>query len=82
VGCHHKTSNPTNPLGVIPTKEIMNARKHIHKLLDSLWNSGKQRGKIYAELSRELGWNYHTGDIKTLDEAREVYRLLQQRAGQ
>lgn len=76
VGCHHKTSNPTNPLGVIPTKAIMHARKHIHALLDSMWSSGKQRGKLYAELSRELGWTYHTANIRTVDEARKVYRLL------
>lgn len=79
VGCHHKTSNRTHPLGIIPTREIMNARKHIHKLLDSMWNSGKQRGQIYAELSRELGWSYHTANIRSMDEARTVYKLLQER---
>jgi hypothetical protein len=78
VGCHHKTSNPTNPLGVIPTREITNARKRIHVLLDSMWSSGKQRGAIYAYLSRELGYSYHTANIKSMDEARKVYKLLTQ----
>ena len=33
VGCHHKTTSPTKPLGCIPTKEIKAARHHIHKFL-------------------------------------------------
>ena len=41
VGCHHKTKNRTRPLGCIPTPEIKNARKHIHAILDPLWQSGK-----------------------------------------
>ena len=36
VGCHHKTKNPTRPLGCIPNKEMKNARKHIHNLLDPI----------------------------------------------
>ena len=43
VGCHHKTENRTQPLGCIPTKEIRDARKHIHALLDSMWESGLDR---------------------------------------
>jgi len=36
VGCHHKTSKPTQPLGHIPTPEIRKARQHIHMILDPL----------------------------------------------
>lgn len=33
VGCHHKTQNPTRPLGCIPTNEI---KKHVKKSTE-LW---------------------------------------------
>lgn len=81
VGCHHKTANGTQPLGVIPTKEIMNARKCIHALLDPLWKTRKvSRGKIYTKLSKELGYSYHTGEIKCLKEARRIYLIIKEQA--
>ena len=77
VGCHHKTNNPTEPLGVIATKELKNARQHIHRILDPLWKDGVlQRKQIYAYLTEKLGWEYHTAKIRTIEEAREVYRLV------
>ena len=79
VGCHRKTKNPVRPLGCIPTKNIRNARKRIHKLLDPLWGSGKiKRRTIYKKLSDKLGWQYHTAKIKSLEEAHRVYRILQE----
>jgi hypothetical protein len=77
VGCHHKTKNRTQPLGNIPTPELRNARNHIHKLLDPLWQSGSYKRKsLYCELSEAIGWKYHTAKIKSLEEAREVYKLI------
>ena len=77
VGCHHKTENRTRPLGIIPTPEIKNARKHIHKLLDPIWESGKmKRGQLYKILSDKLGWKYHTANIRSIEEARKVYRAI------
>ncbi|OYV96105.1 MAG: hypothetical protein B7Z62_08835 [Deltaproteobacteria bacterium 37-65-8] len=77
VGCHHKTADRTRPLGCIPTAEIKNARKEIHKLLDPLWMTGiVSRRQIYAELTKVIGREYHTADIRSLDEARKVYRYL------
>ena len=79
VGCHRKTKNRTHPLGCIPTPEIKNARQHIHRILDPLWKSGKwKRGALYADISEKLGWNYHTANIRTIEEARQVYRVVQQ----
>lgn len=78
VGCHHKTENRTQPLGCIPTPEIKNARKHIHALLDPLWKSGKiNRRKLYKRIGDELGWKYHTAKIRSIEEARTVYKLIQ-----
>lgn len=78
VGCHHKTKVRTKPLGCIPTAEIRNARFHIHRVLDPLWKSGRMtRGQVYAELGRALGKDdYHTAEIRSVEEAREVYRVV------
>lgn len=76
VGCHHKTDERTRPLGIIPTKELRAARGHIHALIDPLWKSGRiKRGKIYAMMSDQIGHGYHTANIKTIEEAREIYRI-------
>lgn len=77
VGCHHKTDNPTRPLGVIATKDILEARKRIHALLDPLWKSGKiKRGQAYAYVSKQLGYTYHNGEIRSIDEARKIWQIV------
>ena len=77
VGCHHKTKKKTKNLGVIPTKEIREARIHIHSLLDPLWKSGNiKRGELYNMISKRLGFKYHSADIRSIPEARFVYRIL------
>jgi hypothetical protein len=77
VGCHHKTQDRTRPLGCIPTKEIKNARKHIHSILDPIWQTGKMsRGKLYAILTEKLGREYHTAELKTIQEARDIYKAI------
>lgn len=82
VGCHHKTKNRTRPLGCIPTPEIKDARRHIHSLLDPLWKTGKfDRKKLYQRLSDELGWTYHTAKIRSVEEARKVYKLVKEITG-
>lgn len=79
VGCHHKTKNRTDPLGCIPSPEIKNARIHIHALLDPIWQSGKMTRKdVYLDIAKTLGRkSYHTANIRTLDEARQVYKIVQ-----
>jgi hypothetical protein len=75
VGCHHKTQNRTQPLGVIPTAELKAARQHIHALIDPIWKGGRMtRRQVYARLTLILGRQYHTAELRTLDEARTVYR--------
>lgn len=78
VGCHHKTEDRTRPLGCIPTPEIKRARSQIHRILDPIWKRGKMnRGAIYDRIARELGkTEYHTADIRSIDEARIVYRQI------
>lgn len=77
VGCHHKTKTPTKPLGCIATPEILEARKKIHATLDPLWKSGKaRRGYLYGTISKKLGYTYHNGEIRTIEEARHIYRIV------
>ncbi|MDY6990680.1 MAG: zinc-finger-containing protein [Thermodesulfobacteriota bacterium] len=81
VGCHHKTKNETRPLGCIPTPEIKNARMEIHKIIDPLWKSGRvDRKTLYAAISEHLGWTYHTAKIRSIDEARKVWRFVRKYA--
>ena len=79
VGCHHKTKDRTKPLGYIATPAILDARKKIHAVLDPLWKSGKiKRGQAYAYVGHRLGKPYHNGEIKTVDEARQIYQIVGQ----
>jgi len=74
VGCHR---GGIKPLGVIATAELMAARRRIHKLLDPIWKSGKiSRGKLYRRISEELGYSYHTAQIRSLEEARRVWAVI------
>lgn len=79
VGCHHKTKDRTRPLGDIPTREVRNARQHIHRILDPLWKSGRfRRGEIYQMISNRIGYQFHTAEILSVQQAREVYRIIQE----
>jgi len=81
VGCHYKTKNRTQPLGCIPTPELKKARQHIHQLLDPIWESGKMKRKeLYAAISERIGWKYHTAQIRSVEEAREIYRIVREYA--
>lgn len=77
VGCHHKTKDRTKPLGCIPTKEIKNARQHLHRLIDPIWKSGKMgRRELYREIAKGLGIDeYHTAELRSVDDARQAYRV-------
>jgi len=79
VGCHHKTASPTNPLGVIPNAEIKKARMHLHALIDPAWQSGSfKRGALYAKITNKLGYQYHTAEIRSVDEARKIYKIAKE----
>ena len=73
IGCHKGT---TKPLGVIANKELKQARIKIHSIIDPIWKSGKMsRKEVYQHITRNLGYVYHTGEISSLDEARDVWRI-------
>lgn len=68
------------PLGIIPTPRIRKERGGVHLILDPIWQSKKvSRNNVYKYLSRELGYEYHTGNIKTVAEAGYIKQLLMKR---
>jgi len=82
VGCHHKTKERTRPLGCIATRELFKARQHIHALIDPLWQNHPEKFRarrwIYRWLADKIGKEeYHTAEIRSIEEAREIYRLAQ-----
>lgn len=77
VGCHYKTADRIRPLGNIPTRELRNARKHIHAILDPLWKEKKvKRGELYSIISKKLGYQYHTAEIRDIEEARKIWKMV------
>lgn len=77
VGCHHKTLNRTQPLGCIPTPEIKELRKRIHTLLDPIWKSGRiQRDNLYDLISKQTGYDYHTANICSNEDAETIYHII------
>lgn len=73
VGCHHKTNDPTRPMGVIPTKRMKALRIQVHRILDPLWRDGHaKRGKVYAMMTEIMGHQYHTGDTLSVDHVLEA----------
>ena len=78
IGCHKNANkNKTRPLGVIANKELKQARIQLHNIIDPIWQSEKmKRGSVYAVISKELGYTYHTGELRSVDEARKVWRIV------
>lgn len=76
IGCHHKTVDRVKPLGVIASPEIKKARIYIHSVVDPIWKNKKMsRGKIYKKISDEIGYSFHTAEIKYINEARKIYKI-------
>ena len=76
VGCHPGT---TNPLGSIATRDIKNARAHVHEIMDPIWKSGYiSRSQLYSEISYALGYIFHTANINNIKDANNIIQLLLQ----
>lgn len=74
VGCHRQT---TRPLGCIPTTEIKIARQKVHALMDPLWKEEKiSRKELYKYISDKLGYTYHNGETRSVQECLKVYDLV------
>jgi hypothetical protein len=81
VGCHHRhhiATMQTRPLGILATPELKFARRKLHELIDPLWQTKViGRRALYAEIATRMNWpTYHTAEIKSVAEARQVYRVV------
>jgi hypothetical protein len=78
VGTHNKGMS-TKPLGCIPNKEMKTARMHIHSILDPIWKKKyMSRSDVYKKVSEQLGYKYHTAEIKCINEARKIYSIVRE----
>lgn len=78
VGCHHKTKDRTRPLGCIPTPEIKELRKQVHKEIDWLWRDiGIPRKEVYGAMSKAIGKEFHSAEIRSVDEARKILEVTE-----
>lgn len=75
VVCHMGT---INPIGYLQSKEMLNARGHLHDAIRELADlTGSSNSFIYAELSKALGVRqFSTAKIKTIEDARVIYCML------
>ena len=77
VGCHWKTKQRTKPLGIIATPEIYQLRREIHDKIDPIWRKNKiPRDVIYSRLSKIIGRQYHTGEIRSVEEAQNILKEI------
>jgi hypothetical protein len=77
VGTHYKSNTPTRPLGVIANQEVKNERIKIHAKLDPLWRSGVyDRKSLYRQISDMIGRPFHTSDVRSVEEAQEIYKII------
>lgn len=76
VGTH---PNTIIPLGCIPNFQIKQARKRVHAVLDPLWKSKRySRKEIYKIISKTLGYEYHTGNTKSIEECNRVIEIIKE----
>lgn len=77
VGCHHKTGNPTKPLGCIPTPQLRKARAAVHMYVDPIWRRKlRSRKQLYADISREIGYPFHSADTKTVADCYHIMDVV------
>lgn len=54
------------------------ARSKLHELLDPLWKSGGMtRTRVYETISKELGYEYHTAEVRTIAEVEKVLAIIE-----
>lgn len=55
----------------------MVARQKLHAKMDPLWKSGKiTRTALYRLISKRLGYTYHNGGTKSVQECMEVWNII------
>lgn len=79
VGTHHKSRQKYKPLGFLATPAVKKWRMIIHGILDPLWREGKATRKdLYQEIGDKLGRTYHTAEIYSENEGRQIYEIVKE----
>ena len=79
VGGHWKSNTPLRPLGSIPTPALRLLRAGLHMKFDTLWKfRGVHRGELYRRVSEKFGRQYHAGEIRSAEEAKQVSAIIDQ----
>lgn len=71
------THKDGRPLGTIPTPELRDYRQRVHSIIDQHWlptRDVNKRKQLYADLTRFLGKEYHTGTLATVEECQQVIK--------
>lgn len=81
VGCHYKAINlKTRPLGVVPNQALRIKRQEIHRVLDPIWKTKTAtRKRVYRYLTNKIGREYHTAEIRNINEANKVILFLKEK---
>lgn len=69
------THQDGRPKGTIPTPPLRAARIRVHRVIDGYWlptKDLKKRKELYADLSRFVGREYHTGELNSIGECEKV----------
>lgn len=69
------THKDGKPLGTIPTPPLRAARHRVHNVIDRYWlptKDRKKRKELYADLSRFIGRQYHTGELNSIGECEKI----------
>lgn len=77
VGTHE--NDPKRPLGELANKELREAKKKAHRIVDRYWRSGKlKRGHVYSRLTKYFGEETHIGwaDVKRANEISEIAPII------
>ena len=73
VGTHEKGTQAGQPLGCIPTPQIKKIRMAIHNKLDPIWKCRvMSRTAVYKLMSKCMGHEYHTANLRTVEEANQA----------
>lgn len=73
VGTHKKD---LKPLGTIPTQQLKTLRHKLHIFFEPKLKNKKQKTKFYETISNQVGYEFHCGNISSIEEYKKVYKLI------
>jgi len=76
VGCHQNTKTPKGKM--LAKKDLREARKRAHLVIDPLWQSHKYKRKtVYIRLKEAFGREIHVGETETVEECEDIIKTAE-----